>query len=111
MSTPHSARAHDEDKMKEQIDPVETQSALDKDFMGPPAEADSAGTNVPAKISAKKNWITTIALTIDTCRWPFGDPVEPDFHYCGELPLVGRPYCDKHDAQSYHATRPKKAAA
>ena len=96
--------------MNEQIDPVETQPALDEDFMGPPAEADAA-ENVPAKTSAGKKWITTISLTIDTCRWPFGDPATPDFHYCGELPLVGRPYCDKHDTQSYHAARPKKVAA
>jgi hypothetical protein len=97
--------------MNKQIDPAETQAALDEDFMGPPVEADTADTNLPAKTSATRKLITTIALTIDTCRWPFGDPVEADFHYCGELPLVGRPYCTKHDAQSYHAARPKKAAA
>jgi GcrA cell cycle regulator len=103
--------------MNRQIDPMETQSESDEDFMGPPAEtlaaeADALDPKLPAAAAtAAKKLITTIALTIDTCRWPFGDPVEADFHYCGELPLVGRPYCTKHDAQSYHATRPKKAAA
>jgi GcrA cell cycle regulator len=59
----------------------------------------------------KRKLITTIALTIDTCRWPVGDPTDSDFHYCGELPLIGQPYCDLHDAQSYQAARKKKAAA
>lgn len=78
-------------------------------FVGPPTEADAA---VPVlKPSKRKKLIKTIALTIDTCRWPFGDPAESDFHYCGEPPLIGRPYCDKHDAQSYQAARKKKTAA
>jgi GcrA cell cycle regulator len=79
------------------------------DFEELPADT-GAEADVAVVDPGRKNWITTISLTIDTCRWPFGDPAKPDFHYCGDLPLVGRPYCDKHDAQSYHA-RPKKAAA
>jgi len=51
--------------------------------------------------------ITTIALTIDTCRWPLGHPTDTDFHYCGELPLIGQPYCELHDAQSYLAAQRK----
>lgn len=102
---------YDEDTMNRPIDPQEIQTAADDDLMGPPAESDTLLPVISARTAAKKKLVTTIALTLDTCRWPFGDPVEPDFHYCGELPLVGRPYCTKHDAQSYHAARPKKAAA
>jgi GcrA cell cycle regulator len=98
--------------MNKQIDPMETEIALDDDLMDEAADNDALDANLPvAAATAAKKLITTIALTMDTCRWPFGDPVEADFHYCGELPLVGRPYCSKHDAQSYHASRPKKAAA
>ena len=100
--------------MNDEIEQVKTQIALEDDF----AEDDSAEmvdgyeeTNNVALVPAGKNRVTTISLTADTCRWPFGDPAKPDFHYCGDLPLAGRPYCDKHDAQSYHAARPKKAAA
>ena len=94
--------------MNKQITPAETQLALQKTFMGPPTEADA---DAPVLKPAKKKLITTIALTIDTCRWPVGDPADSDFHYCGELPLVGHPYCDVHDAQSYQAVRRKKVAA
>jgi len=97
--------------MNKQITPVETQLALHENFIGPPTEADAAEMDVPVLKPAKRKLITTIALTIDTCRWPLGDPADSDFHYCGELPLIGQPYCDMHDAQSYQAARRKKTAA
>ena len=97
--------------MNEHTTPMKTQLALRENFIGPPTEAGAAATNVPVPKPAKRKLITTVALTIDTCRWPFGDPVDSDFHYCGELPLIGRPYCDMHDTQSYQAARKKKTAA
>ena len=98
--------------MNKQITAAETLLARRESFIGPPTEADAADRDVPViKPAKRKKMITTVALTIDTCRWPFGDPVEPDFHYCGELPLIGRPYCDMHDTQSYQAARKKKTAA
>jgi hypothetical protein len=66
-------------KMNEQT-PVKTQLALHETFIGPPTEAGAAATNVPVPKSAKRKLITTVALTIDTCRWPVGDPVDSDFH-------------------------------
>jgi GcrA cell cycle regulator len=96
--------------MNEQITSVKTQLALRENFIGPPTEAGAVAMNVPVPKPAKRKLVTTVALTIDTCRWPVGDPVESDFHYCGELPLIGRPYCDMHDAQS-QAVRRKKTAA
>jgi GcrA cell cycle regulator len=35
------------------------------------------------------------------CVWPFGDPGDPDFHYCGERAEPGRPYCAAHCAVAY----------
>ena len=89
---------------------MKTRLSLDENFIGPPTEVDAAEIDVPVK-PAKRKLITTLALTTDTCRWPLGDPTESDFHYCGELPLIGQPYCEMHDAQSYQAARRKKTAA
>lgn len=36
-----------------------------------------------------------------TCRWPFGDPREPGFHFCGKPALTGKPYCAEHAAVAY----------
>ncbi|HEY4265047.1 MAG TPA: GcrA family cell cycle regulator [Micropepsaceae bacterium] len=55
-------------------------------------------TQVP--MARKKKFITTMTLTSETCKWPFGDPVSPDFHYCGHAPQAGRPYCSTHEAIS-----------
>jgi GcrA cell cycle regulator len=96
--------------MSEEIEQVKTQTALEDDFAELEAEANTEA-DAAANDPVRKDWVTTISLTSYTCRWPFGDPATADFHYCGDLPLVGRPYCDKHDAQSYHAARPRKAAA
>ncbi|MBJ7535210.1 hypothetical protein JDN40_13935 [Rhodomicrobium vannielii ATCC 17100] len=30
------------------------------------------------------------------CRWPLGDPAEPDFSFCGCKAEPGRSYCKKH---------------
>ena len=104
--------------MNERFKPVETPPALHENFIGPSAEAfDYLALQVTPDFEATvpvesgNRLITTINLTIDTCRWPFGDPVEPGFHYCGELPLIGRPYCDKHNSKSYTTPRSKKAVA
>lgn len=40
-------------------------------------------------------------LTGPTCRWPFGDPKEPGFHFCGKPALPGKPYCGEHAAIAY----------
>ena len=111
MSPSDPARECYEDQMTEKTTPVETQLAPHESFIGPPTEPDATVTDGPVRKRAKRKFITTIGLTIDTCRWPIGDPAESDFHYCGKPPLIGQPYCDKHDAQSYQAARRKKPAA
>ncbi len=35
------------------------------------------------------------SLTDKTCRWPIGDPCNPDFHFCG-APISKRSYCGYH---------------
>jgi GcrA cell cycle regulator len=41
--------------------------------------------------------ITIIALTAWTCRWPFGDPTESTFSYCGaSVDNYGNSYCADH---------------
>lgn len=41
-------------------------------------------------------------LSVDTCRWPLGDPSTPDFRYCGERPLTSLPYCGSHSRMAYN---------
>ena len=80
------------------------------DFIGPPTETEATKIARPILEPAKRR-ITTLALTLDTCRWPLGHPGEADFHYCGELPLTRQPYCEMHNAQSYLRSRRRRLAA
>jgi GcrA cell cycle regulator len=58
----------------------------------------------------KRKLITTMTLTSETCKWPFGDPVSPDFHYCGRPPQSGRPYCSAHEAVSRPSSLRRKSS-
>lgn len=62
----------------------------------------------PRKLPNGK-FVTTATLTSRTCKWPFGDPAESGFHYCGQPPESGRPYCDVHDRMSYPSNARRRA--
>jgi GcrA cell cycle regulator len=42
-----------------------------------------------------------IDLGPNMCRWPFGDPGDADFHFCGKATVAGKPYCAEHCAIAY----------
>ena len=44
---------------------------------------------------------TLFELKHNECHWPIGDPKDPDFHFCGENAVEGKPYCKKHCAFAY----------
>jgi GcrA cell cycle regulator len=45
------------------------------------------------------------------CRWPFGDPRDENFTYCGDTAVAGKPYCTTHMQEAYvPVQRGKKVA-
>ena len=46
-------------------------------------------------------------LTIDesTCKWPIGDPGDPEFRFCGRNTLDSNPYCQTHCNSAYQPSR------
>ena len=36
-----------------------------------------------------------LGLTDKMCKWPLGDPRQPDFHFCGEHTTSDLPYCQR----------------
>src|SRR5712691_1070781 len=42
-----------------------------------------------------------LELSSGTCRWPVGDPGNPDFFFCGAEPFENKPYCAAHCARAY----------
>jgi GcrA cell cycle regulator len=45
--------------------------------------------------------ISLLELTERVCKWPIGDPTDPDFHFCGLPAAPGKPYCQAHVAVAF----------
>jgi GcrA cell cycle regulator len=48
--------------------------------------------------------VSLVNLLANSCRWPSGDPREPDFWFCGKPKLHGAPYCAEHAALAHERT-------
>lgn len=44
----------------------------------------------------------------NTCKWPIGDPTQPDFHFCDEEIYAGRSYCLNHCTVAYRKLAPRE---
>ncbi len=56
---------------------------------------------VVLKNNTAEKFVTLMDVTATSCRWPIGDPNEPDFHFCDKEAIEGKPYCLEHCAQAY----------
>ena len=52
--------------------------------------------------------VSLLELSEMTCKWPIGDPLNSDFHFCGRGSLEGKPYCEFHSKRAYHSVDRKK---
>lgn len=50
-------------------------------------------------------------LTERTCKWPVGDPLKEDFHFCGAEACDGSPYCKYHARMAYQPVTERRKAA
>jgi GcrA cell cycle regulator len=50
-------------------------------------------------------------FTGSVCMWPHGHPGDDDFHFCGERPVAGKPYCATHAAVAYIKPKEQKSHA
>ncbi|MBR46224.1 MAG: hypothetical protein CMM31_07055 [Rhodospirillaceae bacterium] len=73
----------------------------------------NSGTRAPRPVAkAPVKPVRHLALSTSgaRCKWPFGHPGEADFHFCGSLALVNKPYCPEHYQMAYLPARPKGEA-
>ena len=42
------------------------------------------------------------------CRWPIGDPLKKDFHFCGRGRTPGQPYCEHHMRVAFQPPQPRR---
>lgn len=50
-------------------------------------------------------------LTERTCKWPMGDPLKDDFHFCGAESPDNSPYCKYHGRLAYQPVTERRRAA
>ncbi|MEX2741571.1 GcrA family cell cycle regulator [Rhizobium mongolense] len=50
-------------------------------------------------------------LTERTCKWPVGDPLKDDFHFCGCDSPDTSPYCSYHQRMAYQPVNERRRAA
>ena len=49
----------------------------------------------------KHKGVPLVELKTTSCRWPLGDPNDPDFSFCGKEAVPGKPYCATHCLEAY----------
>ena len=59
--------------------------------------------NIDQPPTRKSGGIKMVDLRDRMCRWPFGDPRDADFHFCGCENVPGLPYCPTHAKAAYQA--------
>jgi GcrA cell cycle regulator len=50
----------------------------------------------------------TPTLTESCCRWPIGDPQQPEFHFCGKKKIPGLPYCEVHARRAFQPPQARR---
>lgn len=70
--------------------------------------APSTSRNVIVPISRR---LALTELTERTCKWPIGDPMKDDFHFCGCESSDSSPYCSYHAKLAYQPVSDRRKAA
>ena len=52
--------------------------------------------------------LTLVQLNERTCKWPVGDPLLPDFHFCGNHSGNSSPYCAYHAKLAFQAVTERR---
>lgn len=65
-----------------------------------PTVLDTAAVDAPLRLDG--NLITLETLhSSRMCKYPIGDVASPGFHFCGNIPKDGTPYCEPHARRCY----------
>ena len=69
------------------------------------------GESIPrAATEAECRAQAVVDLHAPPCQWPFGDPGDKDFHFCGKNTHETFSYCAEHVAMAYREPEPRRSA-
>ena len=88
-------------KLSNRVSPIQ-QNKKPAPVKAPPVQAPERKVQ---KIAEQENreGIPLMALKPNACRWPFGDPQDENFGFCGAPCIAGLPYCAEHAKVAYQA--------
>ena len=77
----------------------------------PAAKSPAAAPQEAARLP-NGEYATVLTLREGMCKWPIGDPADPEFRFCGRRAEPGKAYCSAHAAMAYtpQAKRKRKPA-
>lgn len=52
--------------------------------------------HAPPPLEIDGQHVNLLQLKDSMCKWPIGNPGDPDFHFCAIKPALPRPYCEAH---------------
>ena len=84
------------------IPPITVIRLLMRDIRNLPTPPQADDLTIPLR---ERKTIASLG-TLD-CRWPFGDPLDPDFHFCGKATADGSTYCEFHMRRAFQPARPR----
>ena len=79
---------------------TETQAPAPANDPGTPPSAEGEASEDDVVVPIPRRLKLT-ELTERTCKWPIGDPMHDDFHFCGNEVDEGRPYCEYHSGLAF----------
>ena len=84
-----------------------TQDEIAADFAAP-AERLPVPANTNAVVVPMSRRLELTQLTERTCKWPIGDPLNDDFHFCGNESPDNSPYCTYHQRLAYQPSAERR---
>jgi GcrA cell cycle regulator len=108
MKSPRSSRvraAHAAKRMMRARQPAVGNSPLRNLYLGETEPYVPAAEELVIPLNERK-YIQT--LTESCCRWPIGDPQQPDFHFCGKKKIPGLPYCEVHARRAFQPPQARR---
>ncbi len=73
----------------------------------PSQELEPVSNNVVVPMSRR---LVLTQLTDRTCKWPIGDPMKEEFHFCGNDSPEAAPYCSFHAKLAYQPSGERRRA-
>ena len=55
--------------------------------------------------------VTVLTVKDSMCKWPVGDPADPNFGFCGRTAENGAPYCAEHARAAYQPAKKRERRA